>query len=233
MDSTPLIVANGGVFAASALTPGFAPTSDQYVVGIAQMLQGWFRAGAPVRVTGYPRSNLDPNEGQAPDGKFPCVNLVDGSYPGTRVPLYNACTECRTAVMVWTSGRTTRHSVAGKSTLWIEIAGPSGRQVDDASCGRGVAADDIAVSAEPDENTKQIVQLVLDGGGGADPIYRASIVQPIVDLLDQYATALAGRECKVNAVYGCGSCCNDNKRANLVHTTCGWQCWTCANDSCS
>src|SRR5579871_2107410 len=49
--------------------------------------------------------------------------------------------------------------------------------------------------------------------------------------LDAFAAHVSGdRDCQINAIYGCRSCCNaPSDGGNLVDSTCGWQCWTCTN----
>jgi hypothetical protein len=82
----------------------------------------------------------------------------------------------------------------------------------------------LRTNADPPENVREIARKVLSGRAVA----RAEQVSgDDLRVLNAFATSVAGKPCQVTSIEGCGSCCADNYRANLVHTTCGDQCWRC------
>jgi hypothetical protein len=82
----------------------------------------------------------------------------------------------------------------------------------------------LRTNADPPENVKGIVRKVLSNRAVA----RAEQLSgDDVAVLNAFATSVAGKSCQITSLEGCGSCCADNYRANLVHTTCGDQCWRC------
>jgi hypothetical protein len=96
----------------------------------------------------------------------------------------------------------------------------------------GEGLPEIAGDPTPEERA-QVQELFARRGNPEDRITRDQIPIPVRKVLDAIASRFAGRlGCEVEAVYGCGSCCGSDLKGNHVKTTCGWQCWHCANDPC-
>ncbi len=224
-------VTSGGVHGAFSADRDRLTFPDQLsaLTWIANFLNGWAGAGCPVTPRGGGRFAFGPSEEARTMGNiFPCVNLVDGTYPGGNFPIYNRCDQCRTAVMSWSNGQLTRHNVPPHSQIWVASVAPSGRQVDDTPCARLVEESEIKFRGEPPEEVKELLRFMFSGRPHDAAVQANEVPAVARKLLDAFASKLAGRDCPVRAIYGCGSCCNaPNSRSNLVNTDCGWQCWNC------
>lgn len=87
--------------------------------------------------------------------------------------------------------------------------------------------------SDPPESIKSIVWQTCSRAGTGVRVSREHLTVEERSELDAHAASVAGvHQCEVIYIDGCGSCCNDEKKANLVETDCGPQCWTCANDPC-
>lgn len=92
----------------------------------------------------------------------------------------------------------------------------------------------VHVHAVPPANVREVVQRLISHKGAKEFVARAEIAAPDLKTLDAYAREnVGGKDCQVNAIYGCGSCCNGDYYSNLVDTTCGWQCWVCGGPECN
>jgi hypothetical protein len=205
---------------------------------IIEILNYWVQNGIATRPLNGPGHSDAATErsgepaGAGVLGRFPCVNAVDGTYPGTKIPLYNACDTWRVAVFSWVTGALSRHPVPPKSQVWIEVQAYSGRQVDDVPLKQMPEDLSSVEGVEPPEDIRELVAMLLDRSGLTSVVERKQIPRAVIRLLDEYASSVHQTDCQINAIYGCGSCCNSGNRANLVDSTCGWMCWTCANEPC-
>jgi hypothetical protein len=210
------------------------PTVAQILGYICNMLYRWDKVGVPDRGIDKPSPTVM-SEGDIGSAatNFPCVSFVTGSYPGYRVPLYNSCDECREAVIKWNTGKISSYSVTPRSTRWITVEGTSSQQIDDKPCARELSTVAVPANGDPPEDMRELVVVILRAFSDQDCVRRSQIPELVLRHLDEFASRVSGKDhCEVNAIFGCGSCCNDDRRANYVDTTCGWQCWTCAADPC-
>lgn len=92
-----------------------------------------------------------------------------------------------------------------------------------------VPDEDIKVRKEPPEAVKQLLSMIFGGRAPGVRVDAKDIPEIVLAELNKFAADASGvNDCTVDAIYGCGSCCNaPNARANLVATSCGWQCWNC------
>jgi hypothetical protein len=100
--------------------------------------------------------------------------------------------------------------------------------VDDYPASEVSLDEDVKTYAEPGEEVVELIELITkDLSDDFEPIHRESIPVKISAALDEYASEVGDEDCKVLAVWSCGSCYAENRKGYLIRLTCGVQCWWC------
>jgi hypothetical protein len=135
----------------------------------------------------------------------------------------------------WSNGTVGHFPVGGRQTLWIDSHGLAGNIMGEYPCAATPSAEqEISFRGDPPENIKKLAAQISANKRGEQSIAAKDIPAEILKELNEYCRQISkNKDCSIIALYGCRSCCNDGQYGgNLVNTSCGWQCWTCAYDGC-